>query len=91
MKLQLAFVNRTGKTLRLRLEPYGEAYEVTHGSSVDVRADGPETPSGPSIEVDEQGAVVFHAWTGATMSFHSDGVPLAGSGLIDNARKIPSR
>lgn len=85
--------NRRKSAVKLRLEPWGEQFDIEPGSAVQVVGRGPE---GDSIEVvwDAAGVTVF-GWPGSVVSILRKGVDLgaaAGARRAEraNAPRLPT-
>jgi hypothetical protein len=64
--------NRRKSAVMLRIEPWGEAYELPPGATVQVLARGPE---GDTIDIEwRSDAVTVYGWPGSTVSVLRKGV-----------------
>jgi hypothetical protein len=72
--------NSRSASIHLRLEPWGELYELEPLATIDVQASGPD---GDRLEVDsDDSSITIYGWPGSAIELYHKGVRLVGSGRI---------
>jgi len=84
---KVAVRNRRKASVRFRVEPWGETYELPRGATFQVTGRG---PVGDGIEVRwNTDGVSVYAWPGAALEVRHRGVPV-GPDTRETAPRIPA-